>query len=400
VRISVFFGFVLGALLLAGWYFAPQFLSDASAVNARQANEQAELARRQIDAYSPIANAAARYIQPEQVLAEGDFQGYSDRAQSAADAHAQRFEGIEDAPPPPPTASPEKMRRGVEEFEAHLKANTAFLDQALRNARQAAQLLGGQGAAHIELIQATASLAKAYEALRDAERVRAEVDTALTTALKFALREQVQRENADFNSDLDVDPIIEELRTGEHGQAELREKLTAVEARLAEVNAELSQKQSRLDNIRAQLTRAQQERIRLERTRADGAMGYNDFRTSYGGVMQRLANLQQQEMRLSDGGLEGAQIDQTDLIDGSITGGQRTDGVVQLELEKIHLENVQARLTEALETLELYVSQVTKSAELAEGVAEAYGGQAGEYHEKMLAAQEPLTKLTRPGGRV
>lgn len=394
MRTSVLVGFVLGALLVAGWYFVPTVMDDAARTNALEAAQQAELARRQLDRYSSMATTAAKHLDSGAMLSDGDFQKYSEIAEAAAAAHATQFEGIDSPPPPPPTATAEAMRSGVQAFNSHKPINTAYLDDAISNTRQAAQLVRGQPIAHVALIQGAALLMDAHNKLRDAQRARVAVEVALNQAFKFAIRERYQRNRQNYYSELDTDPIITDLRTGEFGQSELEAQLEATKAELASVAEQLNSRAEQLELVSAQLAQAQQERLQLEARRAEGGIGFNAFRSSYGGVMQRLAELQVQEELLTHGGLRGAEVDAANPVSGPISGGEPVRGAVELAADKTRLEAVRERLVGAIEEIDSQVKQVEKSAELNDAAAANYGSRAGQYKEAVINAQGTLGELT------
>lgn len=394
MRSSVLVGFVLGALLIAGWYLFPVVLDDAARVNALEARETAELARRQLDRYSPIAAEGANYVQAQTMLSESDFQSLSDAQQAKADAHQQEFDGVEFPPPAPLTATPEDMRRAIEGFDTRLAGNDAFLDQAVSSARQASQLVSGQPIASVAMIQAAAHMNAAIAKLREAGRIRLTVDEALSESFSFAVRERYQKDMSRYFSSIDTDPIIEALRGGEGGQAQLQEQLESTQANLNSLNQQITQKEQQLASIQTQLKRAQQERLRLEETRANDGIGYEAFRSTFAGVMRNLAQLQEQEQLLLMGGLKGATLDPVDPVNGPITGGEEVQGIVDLKAEKYRLELMQERLTGGIDELDKQVKQVQKSAELAEEASGTYGTKADEYRAAMISAQSPVQELT------
>ena len=394
---SVLVGFVLGALLVAGWYFVPVTMDDAGRATAIQADEQAELARRQLERFSPIANTADKYLDSDaaqEMVASGDFTKWSTDAEAEAEKHKEQYAGIDQAPPAPPTATPEAMRSGVQAFESQKAENNSYLTEAISNARQAAQLVSSQPRAHINLIQGAANMTEAYDKLRDAERVRVDVEATLYEAFKYAIRERYQRDKQAYYSALDTEPIIADLLNKEFGKTYNETELEAVDTQLAAVSEELSARESELDDVSEKLSQAQQERLQLETQRSEGGISFQDFRSSYGNVMTRLATLQEQEQLLTRGGLRGAKVDITDPVNGPITGGEPVRGTEELAAEKARLEAVRERLMGAVEEIENQVQQVQKSAELNAATANTYSLRAGEFKDAMIQAQSDLAKLT------
>ncbi|MBN2448191.1 MAG: hypothetical protein JXO22_15795, partial [Phycisphaerae bacterium] len=160
MKSSIIVGILIAIVILGAWVFSPA-LRSAESKAGREAAEKAELARRELENYSPTLVSAAPHVDLE-ALREADFAALSEVVARTTDGEQ--------------TPSAGQLQGGVRAFDELLNANKQLLADAIRTADEAARTQGRPPAAAVNLIQGTARMLDAEANFAEAQRFRTELD--------------------------------------------------------------------------------------------------------------------------------------------------------------------------------------------------------------------------------
>jgi hypothetical protein len=333
-------GLVLAVVILAVGFLTPALLPPATSPNTLKALEDAELARRQLDAYQATLPLVAAHSDLEQ-LKEADFDKLVERSQQALTELSQEFSkrvgeatthdrrsGMPKSDLRAFAASGSGVRSEVSTFETSLRDNRKLLDDALRSARSASQ--ADRNTLGVGQVAGTVKLVEAAKLLAEARRLRSQLMKDQARALAVAGEWAAVRAERDYSAGLEVTSIRGGL---DADLEEIEAALTQSQAEVDELRRAVADREQALARVRADLERARTERLSMEEmgfTVGDDA-SFEAYRERYLAVAQRLRELQDQEQLLAFGGIRGGRVVGDDLLKGEIEGGEAVVGLNELQ---------------------------------------------------------------------
>jgi len=399
---------VLAVVILAAGLLTPTFLPPATGPNTLKALEEAELARRQLYAHNatlPLVEARSDLAQ----LKEADFDKLVERSQEALSELSQEFSkrmseaaahdrrsGMPKSDLRPFAPSSAGVRSAVSSFEGFLRENRKLLDDALRSSRSASQAdrnaLGvGQMGGAIKLAEAAQSLAKA-------RRLHSQLTAKQSRVLAAAAEWAATRAERDHYSGLDVTVIRNDL---DRDLEEIQTALTQTQAQVGELTRVVVEREQTLAGLRAELEQARTQRLSMEEMGfiVGDDESFTAYREKYRQLSQRLRELQDQEQRLTFGGIQGGSM-VGDLLEGEIEGGEPVVGLHELQRRLASAQNKLERYTRGRKALEDKISLVGMVGDEAQTQEEQYAarletlrGEVDQMREEMVAlAQRAFEK--------
>jgi len=380
VKPPILVGIGLAVVIAAATLVAPQLRSAASK-SAEQAQEQAALAQRKlrrVDQLLPRLDALAD-IQGMRAADLGSAVSDAGEAlQSITTQYAQalreleRFteaQGLTGAKLQPLSANTAGVQRALSAFQEALKGNDALLKAAIGDARAAvgtdrtalgvAQVLG-----MAEYVHAAQLLDEAHDLRRRQLHEQAEL---LTEAAGWRLA-QTQR---DHFRGLDVEPIVNALHDD---LQEIKDRGEAAAARVEELSQRVAAQEQALREVDQTLSQASQDLLQLEKegfTAGDDA-SFAAYRERYLELSRKLQQAQEREQELRFGGLRGAQFVGDNIATAELVGGERVEGLGELQRQLALATALDERWTTASTSLEEHEEYVVKMGEDAQGQMERF----------------------------
>jgi hypothetical protein len=363
-------GVVLTVIVVLLWVVVPQVRSGAQR-SGEKALEQAELARRTAAHFSQVLpQVEARFAAVREQA--GDLSGLAEALQEPGPDGKSRSVG--------------EAQGALGAFDKTLSENRELLAQAVSAARAAAsEAVGATGQpamASVEMIAGMTQMLTAETKLVEAQRVRDEIDVLLAEAQRVGLQRRLTQIQADYFGELEIDPIVAELRTGEHG----REWAAAGAAEAQRAADQLAQavaaKEATLAGVQQRLQAARTELLALEErgyTVGDDA-AFSAFRSAHAEIIERLRVAEREEQAL----IHGAPVAGADVA--SLTADQVEIGLEQLRRELALQQSLAARYTAAVVSFDKRIADIQGTADEAQrGVV--------DYSDRIARRQEELEAM-------
>ena len=362
-------GLVLAAVLIGAILVAPRFLQPAAATASRDALREAELARRLLHSYDPVAPLAHERAQSDalraadmtQVLAGENTQESLNELNQQFSAEVQAVRSsdqrsnIEPTTLSPVSTSPNGITSAIGAFDQFISEQQSTLQKAVAAARSAAGTSGGTPG--VEMIQAMAKLTEARRSLAAATRVRTQLRTTQARAQMAAEDWARQQSEISLFGGIEVGPIVTQLGENvEQLNSDLAEARTAAD----ELTATITQRDAELQQVRAELQQSHAEMLQLEDTgfSAGNDSSFNSYRDRLIALATRVGELQAREHMLASGGVEGGEYVQSDDEGGEIIGGEAFLGLDELRRRLSVLNDKVERYTSAVAALKFHQDTV------------------------------------------
>ncbi len=384
-------GLVLGAVILAAGFLVPRYLPGKPDPQSLDALKAAELAKRELHAYDAGLPVAALHA-PVSELEKADFDQLAERSADALTAlssefsrdvrQAQSLDRKNKMPAGKLRALPggaAGLRSGVKGFARLLRENEQLLADAAKNARAAGSK--GRGVVGVNEVSGIVGLARAARYAEVARHIRTQIEQRLGQCFAVALNWAACRGDRDHYAGLDVSKTRADLEADLEEITKLAEQAGKQRDALAR---QIADAQDELKTVRADIQKTRAARLALEESgfEAGNDASFNAYRTQYLDLSKRLVALQDREMLLTYGGIEGGTFAGDDYLHSPIEGGQPVLGLEELarrhERARVSAERYAAARTE----LEQQIGQIDRFATQTQMRAKDYAGQLKE-----LAAQ-------------
>jgi hypothetical protein len=412
VRPPLIVGIALAVLILAAGLVAPVFRSSQRKASW-QAQERAELARRELARVSPeldwlkdgVNTAALKADKAalDAAVAQAGEQFGKRSAEwrkwiSAAQELAQRRR----LPAPalqPPSANAAGIQQSFAAFDKAVQENNALLKAAIDDAQAAVGIDGSAIAVQHSL--GMAEYLRAAELLVEAERQRTRQADAQTRLLDDAAEWKLARSAADHFRGLEVSGILSKLRVD---LDELSDRRDQANKDLAASAAAVKQREQDLTQADDEMKATAQELQQLETQgfAAGDDQAFASYRTRYLALSGRLQQAQEREQELRFGGRPGATLVGEDPNTFAIEGGEPLPGLGELRQRLAVTQQAAQRYSTANASLEQQINHVRDLGKQAESeaarhetrVTELDTQQKSDLAEVAAAAAAALTKET------
>ncbi len=300
-------GAVLGLLVVLVWVFVPTLQSE-SARAADAAGASAELARRQMSRYSPTLPVTEPHVALDE-LKDADLSALESASSHLRTAQARikaQAEGEELEPNYVADGVPAgEMRKGIAGFEALLRTNRQLLVDATAAAGDAARTPERPPQATVDMILGMAHLLEGEAALNEALHLRSRLSDAYGEIRRLGAQHRLVRIKADYFEELEIEPILDDLREGEHGREWISAQAEQAHADAEQLAQDVAQREEDLAAVQEELRAARDERLRLEEEgfRAGDDAAFARFREQCRAIFGRLDQLQTREQNLLFGRL-------------------------------------------------------------------------------------------------
>lgn len=392
-------GIGIAVIIIAAGVLAPLFV-DSNRKTAQQAQERAELARRELARVAVQAPGLAAQADVEGLKA-ANLEPYVEKAgedlkKLAGEARAaqQRAKAAGVALPdiPAPSASAAGVKKAVADFQAAIKDNDALLMTAIKDAGEALQL--NNNALGVAQVLGMGHYVRAAQLLTEAERLRNEQYARQAELMKLALEWKDARGRADHYRGMDVNPILTGL------QADLKELAAAFEdakTKLAKLTEEVAQREQALARVQQEMAAARDALLQLEAGgfAAGDDVAFAAYRQRYTDLTGQLEQLQQQEQELRYGGRRGAELVGVDPGSAEIRGGEAVTGLEELQRRLAVAQDRRDRLSRANVSLDEQIKFVTESGKQSQGEAQRYEARLAEYETQQVKLLEEVNNLAK-----
>ncbi len=401
---SIFVGGILVAAIVApAW-----LMRDASHAAARDAQRQAELARRELFGFtSGMAQLASRGETEALKSADLDklVSGAAERFAGLGAGFASQVQQVRSADQRmgltgealrAVQATPAGLRSALGDFEKVVGENQKLLDAAGRDAQAA--MAASRDALGVADALALTRYVGAGEARLEAGRLRAAHEQLQARARESARRWQTTRAERDRITLIDFDAAIAaaqqavgemeaQLAQSQQSAADLRQRLDAANSELEQVRRELADQRAKLDGV-------QQSGYVV----GDDSQ-FDRFRQQMQQITARIVELEARETLLSGGGLVGATRAADAVGDAPITGGEPLEGAGLLGSRLAETELQIQKITGSRDALNQQVARLTEQSRVASERAaaldsalaaerEALGGMLTELNNGAAALRE------------
>lgn len=391
-------GLILSAVLVAAVFVTPKFLPASPNPATLDAEQAAELARRQLNAYDTALPPLGSQASLDQ-LKQAEFEQLVQRDSEQFNALGERFseevrrvrslDQRSDMPAGDLRAvsmNASGISASVGSFERQLQQNQKLLADAGKSAGGAGS--SGREIASVGQIAGAINMTEAENQLSQARRVRAEITGTLGELFAAAAAWKGASGERDYNSGLKVSDISDGLSADvveiESAAGEARDESAALRQSIATLESELKQVMEELGRLRAQ-------RIEMEKTgfTAGNDSSFNSYRDQYVAVGARMVELQLREQELEFGAVAGDEAADEQFI-----------GLNELKRRLAVAEEREAGLAEALSALNARRDLVAGIGGEAEARGEHYAkrldtvaGEARNVHTRVIELQKQATDL-------
>lgn len=397
-------GFVLSGVLIVAMFLVPRFLIGADRANALQAQEQAELARRQYFGYvhslAPLGNRADL-----ENLKNADFERLVKQAQERFDKLQQRFAleaerlrghdrrmQVDPGNARAVSVDAAGVRSAVAGFGRLFADNRALLTETIRIAQEANRV--GAGALGVAQILGVLKLTDATDALAVVRHLRTRSEAAQARALGLAYEWAQSATEADHYRKLEPGEIVSSL--GKDAD-ELAAALLEATLRAESLTLAVAERQTELEHVRKELASGRERMDELEAASfpAGDDAAFAEYRRSLSELSARLVVSQEREQRLASGGLVDAKLSGDLLSDFRIEGGRPSDGLDELERKLEIAKGHVARYTRGAAAVQTQIAAVQAGGKSAMDLAQLAAAHADGLKQRLDGVVSELDALAK-----
>ena len=400
MRPPILIGFVLGIALIAAMVVLPRWRSVTPAAE-RSAVATAAQARLELHRAQQVLPGAEESIPTDSAALEQAIEASSEQLQKIASGYQQaqrtareqaEATGREAAPLPNLSADAGAIERVMTAAEAGLRENRTRIDNAIRDARDASQTDGE--ALGVAQVLGTAQYALAAQLLSEAEALRTELADVLAQLLNAFAESRRVSGLAEYYRDLEVAPIVAELRDELTQQGTIRAQADADVAALATA---VEEREKSLADAEARLAGARQELLAVEDRgfNAGDEASFAEYRDAYQSATATVRARQAVVDLLRSGGRRDATWDSDDPIEGQIVDGEAVLGLDELRRRHALASTLAERQQLREESLKERIEFLTKLDDGARKDASRYANQVTELQETERALVDEVQKLAQ-----
>lgn len=403
VKPPVLVGIVIAVLIVVAGLMAPLMVS-ASTRSAAQAQRQAALALREVARVSVNGLRLKSLVDPAAITADEDSFGAAvensmDRlreigSESGLLARKAREKaqatGAEVSEPETFSADAAGVRRALGDFKTALKANDALLSAAIADAQTAVRTNGQ--ALGVPQVLGMAQHLKAVELFHEAQALRDRQAAKQAELLVAGAQWKQARGKAGYFRGLDVAPMLTALRQDLEELADLR---ADADARVAALAAQVSQRKAELQQVEEQMQATRQALLEHEAqgfTVGDDA-SFDAYRTRYRELSNQLKELQERQQQHRHGGRPGAEFVGEQWATAEIEGGERVEGLEELQWRLATAEVTAERLTNANVLLDEHIQNITQAGRQAQTQSEQFQSRLSELDTRQEGIMKELLEL-------
>ncbi len=398
MRPPILIGFVLGVALIAAMVVLPRWRSVTPAAE-RSAVATAALARLELHRAQQLLPGAEESVPSDGDVLEPAIETAGERLQDIASAHQQRLRiareqaeaaGRETGTLPNLSADAGAIERVMTAAETGLRENRARVDNAIREARDAAQT-GGE-ALGVAQVLGTAQYALAAQLLAEAEALRTEQADVLAQLLNAAGESRRVSGLAEYYRELEVAPIVAELRDELVQQSAARK---SADAEAAALETAVAERENSLAAAEQQLADARQELLTVEERgfESDDEQSFAAYRDDYQSAAATVRARQGVVDLLRDGGRRDATWDSDDPIEGRVVDGEVVLGLDELRRQYTLARTIAERQRLREKSLNERIEFLTKLDDAARADAGRYANQVTELRATEQALVEEVQEL-------